>query len=29
VNKPFVFAITENDTDAILFLGEVNRPEYE
>jgi serpin B len=29
VNKPFVFAITENDTGAILFLGEVNMPEYE
>ncbi len=29
VNKPFVFAITENDTDAILFIGEVNHPEYD
>lgn len=29
VNKPFVFAITEKDTDAILFIGEVNHPEYE
>ncbi len=29
VNKPFVFAITENDTNAILFMGEVNHPEYE
>ncbi|HSO88396.1 MAG TPA: serpin family protein [Draconibacterium sp.] len=29
VNKPFVFAITEKDTDAILFIGEVNNPEYE
>jgi serine protease inhibitor len=28
VNKPFVFAITEKDTDAILFIGEVNHPEY-
>ncbi len=28
VNKPFVFAITEDDTGAILFLGEVNHPEY-
>jgi serpin B len=28
VNKPFVFAITENDTDAILFIGEVQNPEY-
>jgi serpin B len=29
VDKPFVFAITEKDTDAILFIGEVNHPEYE
>jgi len=29
VNKPFVFAITENDTDAILFIGEVQNPEYD
>jgi serpin B len=29
VNKPFVFAITEKDTGAILFIGEVNNPEYE
>lgn len=29
VDKPFVFAITEKDTDAILFIGEVQRPEYE
>jgi serpin B len=29
VNKPFVFAITENDTNAILFVGEVNHPEYD
>jgi serine protease inhibitor len=28
VNRPFVFAITEEDTDAILFIGEVNHPEY-
>jgi len=28
VNKPFVFAITEDDTDAILFIGEVNQPVY-
>ena len=28
VDKPFVFAITEKDTDAILFIGEVNHPEY-
>ena len=29
VDKPFVFAITEKDTDAILFIGEVNQPEYD
>ncbi|WP_321342832.1 serpin family protein [uncultured Draconibacterium sp.] len=29
VNKPFVFAITEKDTDAILFIGEVQNPKYE
>ncbi len=29
VNKPFVFAITEKDTDAILFIGVVQKPEYE
>ncbi|MGE0021373.1 MAG: serpin family protein [Draconibacterium sp.] len=29
VDKPFVFAITEKDTDAVLFIGEVNHPEYE
>lgn len=29
VNKPFVFAITEKDTDAILFVGEVQNPEYD
>jgi serpin B len=28
VNKPFVFAITEEDTGAILFIGEVSNPEY-
>ena len=28
VNKPFVFAITEKDTGAILFIGEVQKPEY-
>jgi len=28
VNRPFVFAITEGDTGAILFIGEVNHPEY-
>ena len=26
VNKPFVFAITEKDTNVILFIGEVNYP---
>lgn len=29
VDKPFVFAITEKDTNAILFIGEVQKPEYE
>jgi serine protease inhibitor len=29
VDKPFVFAITEKDTDAILFIGEVQNPVYE
>jgi serine protease inhibitor len=29
VNKPFVFAITEKDTDAILFIGEIQNPKYE
>ena len=29
VDKPFVFAITEKDTGAILFMGEVQKPEYE
>lgn len=29
VEKPFVFAITEKDTGAILFMGEVQNPEYE
>lgn len=28
VDKPFVFAITEKDTNAILFIGEVQNPEY-
>ncbi len=27
-DRPFVFAITEKDTDAILFIGEVQNPEY-
>lgn len=29
VDKPFVFAITEKDTDAILFIGEVKNPIYD
>lgn len=29
VNKPFLFAIKEQDTDAVLFLGKVMEPEYE
>lgn len=29
VDQPFVFSITEKDTDAILFIGEVQNPEYE
>ncbi len=29
VDRPFVFAITEKDTHAILFIGEVQNPEYE
>lgn len=29
VDKPFVFAITEKDSDAILFIGEVQNPEYD
>ncbi len=29
VNKPFIFAITENDTGAVLFIGEVNHPKYD
>lgn len=29
VNKPFLFAIKEKDTQAILFLGKVMEPEYE
>ncbi|SHE67677.1 serpin B [Mariniphaga anaerophila] len=28
VNKPFVYAIIEKDTGAILFIGEVKNPEY-
>lgn len=29
VDRPFVYAITEKDTGAILFIGEVNHPEYD
>jgi serpin B len=29
LNKPFIFAIKERDTGAILFLGKVMEPEYE
>ena len=29
VNKPFLFAIKERDTQAIIFLGKVMEPEYE
>ncbi len=28
VNRPFLFAITEKTTGAILFVGEVTNPEY-
>ena len=28
VDKPFIYAITEKDTGAILFIGEVQNPEY-
>lgn len=28
VDKPFLFAIAENESGAILFIGEVNHPEY-
>lgn len=28
VNRPFLFAITEDQTDVVLFLGEVQNPEY-
>lgn len=28
VDRPFVFAITEKDTGAILFIGEVQNPKY-
>lgn len=28
VDKPFIFAITEKDTDAILFIGEIRNPTY-
>jgi serpin B len=26
INRPFVFAIREKDTNALLFLGKVNNP---
>jgi serpin B len=29
VNRPFLYAITEKDTDAILFMGTVKNPESE
>lgn len=29
VNKPFVFAIKERDTEAIIFLGKIMEPKYE
>lgn len=29
VDRPFVYAITEKDTGAILFIGEVSNPEYD
>lgn len=29
VNRPFLFAITEKTTGAILFIGEVTNPQYE
>jgi serpin B len=29
VNKPFVYAITESETGAILFIGEVRHPGYD
>jgi serpin B len=28
VNRPFIFAITEKDSNAILFIGEVQNPVY-
>lgn len=28
VDRPFIFAVTENATGAVLFLGEVKNPEY-
>lgn len=28
VNRPFIFAITEKTTGAILFIGEITNPEY-
>jgi len=29
VNHPFVFAITEKETDAILFIGKMTEPKYQ
>ncbi len=29
VNRPYLFAIKEKDTQAVLFLGKVMEPEYE
>jgi len=29
VNRPFIFTIQENSTGTILFMGKVNRPEYQ
>jgi|SRR5690625_562001 len=29
VNRPFIFAITDTETDAILFLGQINDPTIE
>ena len=29
VNRPFMFMIKEKDTNAIIFIGRVVRPEYE
>jgi len=29
VNRPFLYAITEKETGAILFIGKINEPKYE